>query len=148
MTKVNQAYSCVNALEWINHLNNLVAYWTRKHRIDSRQEMELVQIYKGRPRLFLKPNGLADPPNTMPDHDDVAQNLSDFWNWCVLDSCRSIIKSGRLFMRKGSKGVYKYEQSARCARAQQFQVSQHGACVRSSGAIQYRTNERCIPSAL
>ena len=46
----------------------------------------------------------AEPP---PDHDALLPDLSFFYNWCVLEGCRPILKCGRLYGRKGLWGQYK-----------------------------------------
>lgn len=33
--------------------------------------------------------------------------LTTLYNWCPLSSCKSIVKAGRAFTRKGLKGQYK-----------------------------------------
>jgi len=36
--------------------------------------------------------------------------LSSIYHWCTLGNCRSIVKSGRVFVRKGLQGPYKLMQ--------------------------------------
>ena len=36
--------------------------------------------------------------------------LSDMWDWCVLEGCRPICLSGRLFLRKGKWSKFRYVQ--------------------------------------
>ncbi len=33
--------------------------------------------------------------------------LGNVWNWCTIEGCRNIIKSGRLFHKKSSYGAFK-----------------------------------------
>lgn len=71
--------------------------------------MDLAHHVTGRPRLTPhKRRDLPDaPPDPPPDPDAALLDLSTFYNWCVLDSCRAILKCGRLFGRKGLRGMYK-----------------------------------------
>lgn len=101
-----QAHSRRDAVEWATRLNELVVYWTQRHRVDARQEMELVQAVSGRPRYVLPRDRREDAPEVTPDPDDASQFLGTFWHWCVLDGCRSIVKSGRLYAKRGLKGQY------------------------------------------
>lgn len=53
------------ALEWIKRLKALVSYWTRRHRVDARQEMDLTHAVSGRPRWSssdVAPDVLSDYP--------------------------------------------------------------------------------------
>jgi hypothetical protein len=38
---------------------------------------------------------------------DLMPELSSLYHWCTLDNCRSTVKSGRVFIRKGLQGQYK-----------------------------------------
>ncbi|EJD50692.1 hypothetical protein AURDEDRAFT_83726 [Auricularia subglabra TFB-10046 SS5] len=103
-----EANSRADTLEWIARLNALVAYWTQRHRIDARNEMDLVQATGGRPRFVLPRDRRHNVPEVTPDPDDASPYLGVFWHWCVLEGCRAIIKAGRLFMKHGLKGQYEY----------------------------------------
>jgi len=88
-----EAYSCTVALQWIAKLQSLVSYWTRRHRVDAREEMDLTHAIRGRPKWGsskIVPDAAADHPH-----------LEEFWNWCVLEGCRPIIKAGRLYEKRG-----------------------------------------------
>ncbi|TDL23189.1 hypothetical protein BD410DRAFT_787507 [Rickenella mellea] len=103
------------ALEWISHLRELISYWTLRHRADARSEMELLHESTGRQRLTLArrvKHSEEDelPPEGPPDPDANVPYLSPYWNWCVLDACRPIIKSGRAFVKRGLRGQYKHMQ--------------------------------------
>ncbi len=99
------------ALEWIERLRALIRYWKKRHFIDSRLEMDVIHFALDRPRLtphrrwqaedkLLPPEYLTDPHNTLP-------YLSTLYNWCVLDGCRPITKTGRVYARQGLRGSYK-----------------------------------------
>lgn len=48
-----------------------------------------------------------EAPEAPPDPDSAPLALGVFYNWCVLEGCRSIVKGGRLYERKGVQGQYK-----------------------------------------
>ncbi|EGN92139.1 hypothetical protein SERLA73DRAFT_117776 [Serpula lacrymans var. lacrymans S7.3] len=92
-----EAFSCQTCLEWIERLRLLVIYWRIRHRTDAQDEMEI--SYSGNERLR--------PPA---DPDSILPTLGAVYNWCVLTDCRSILKGGRIFTRKGLRGQYKLVQ--------------------------------------
>jgi len=47
----------------------------------------------------ITPGKLERVTNLPPDPTHGSQYLSTFWNWCTLDACRSVLKSGRLFTK-------------------------------------------------
>lgn len=98
------------ALEWISRLRQLVSYWKKRHQVDARSEMDVVHTATGRPRITPHKHVHADeemPPEAPPDPDASSPDLSLFYHWCVLEGCRPISKSGRLFGRQGLKGQYR-----------------------------------------
>jgi len=108
-----EAHSRKIALQWIKRLRKLVSYWTRSHRVDARQEMELQRAVSGQARFSARQisryrDGLA--PERPPDVDDVSHHLSSFWNWTVLLAKRPLIRSGRTFLQKGIRGQFKLMQ--------------------------------------
>ncbi|EPQ54943.1 hypothetical protein GLOTRDRAFT_43400 [Gloeophyllum trabeum ATCC 11539] len=106
-----EAHSRRIALEWIDRLRALVRYWKHRHRIDAREEMNVVQLGTGRarptPRIFRDGHTMHTLP---PDPEASLPDLSNIFNWCVLDKCRPILKGGKLYVRKGLRGRYKYVQ--------------------------------------
>jgi hypothetical protein len=78
--------------------------------------MDLMQLGSNRPRvtpridLYEDPNAvteaLTDPHANLPA-------LGAIYNWCVLDGCKSIIKKGKLFTRRGLRGQYKCDSGSR-----------------------------------
>ena len=112
-----QTYSCAAALEWITRLRPLVSYWKKRHQADARLEMDIAHASTGRDRITpQRPrdehthdggahrDGPIEPPL---DRDGTLPDLSFFYNWCVIEGCRPILKCGRLYGRKGLYGQYK-----------------------------------------
>ena len=112
---VFQTYSCAAALEWIVRLRPLVSYWKKRHQADARLEMDIAHTATGRERIT--PHRPRDehaherehdmPHEPPPDRDAALPDLSFFYNWCVIEGCRPILKCGRLYGRKGLYGQYK-----------------------------------------
>ncbi|KAI6114026.1 hypothetical protein F5141DRAFT_1213159 [Pisolithus sp. B1] len=107
-----QAYSCRNCHEWIDKLQALITYWTRRHKEDAELEMDISDTINQRPRLTPRlprcHNGsgsstLREEPR---DLEASLPSLTSLYRWCVLSDCRSVIKSGRVFMRRGFRGQY------------------------------------------
>ncbi|TBU28603.1 Pleckstrin homology domain-containing protein [Dichomitus squalens] len=113
-----EAYSCATALEWIVRLRQLVSYWKKRHQVDARLEMNIAHVSTGRERITpQRPRedhphsaGHDTPPEPLPNHEAALPELTFFYNWCVLDGCRAILKCGRLHGRKGWWGQYKHIQ--------------------------------------
>ncbi|QRW06517.1 nuclear pore complex protein [Ceratobasidium sp. AG-Ba] len=102
-----EAYSRRTSLEWITRLRELVKYWTRRHRVDARDEMELVFATQGRARFTIPKLGKEEAPEGY-FPDGASPYLAKFWNWCVIDGCRAIVKSGRLYTKKGIRKDFKH----------------------------------------
>ncbi|KAI0372157.1 hypothetical protein BV20DRAFT_940447 [Pilatotrama ljubarskyi] len=118
-----EAYSCAAAQEWIVRLRPLISYWKKRHQYDARLEMDIAHASTGRPPITLARRredrhhghghghrhdvGAEDTP---PNRDASLPDLDFFFNWCVLDGCRPILKCGRLYGRKGWWGQYKHIQ--------------------------------------
>lgn len=113
--KAVQAYSCATALEWIVRLRPLISYWKKRHQVDARLEMNVAHFSTGRERITpQRPRSEHPhagerelPTEPPPDRDASLPDLSFFYNWCVLEGCRPILKCGRLYGRKGWWGRYK-----------------------------------------
>ncbi|CAE6461333.1 unnamed protein product [Rhizoctonia solani] len=102
-----EAHSRNICLEWIANLRNLIKYWTRRHRVDARDEMELVFATQGRVRFTTPKSGREEAPEGLIP-DAASPYLAKFWNWCVLDGCRTIVKAGRLYTKKGIRKQFKH----------------------------------------
>ena len=97
------------AIEWIERLRALVLYWKQRHRADAKEEMDLAQAR--RPRLTPLTRVVNDrdyPPEPPPDASAILPALGTLYNWCILEGCKPIVKGGKVFMRKGLYGQYKY----------------------------------------
>ncbi|KAI0648051.1 Pleckstrin homology domain-containing protein [Trametes meyenii] len=112
-----EAYSCSAALEWIVRLRPLISYWRQRHQYDARLEMDVAHSSTGRPRITPRHmrgdhehGHRREAPDSPPDRDASLPDLDFFYNWCVLDGCRPILKCGRLYGRKGWWGQYKHVQ--------------------------------------
>ncbi|KAI8978669.1 Pleckstrin homology domain-containing protein [Trametes punicea] len=115
-----EAYSCATALEWIVRLRPLISFWKKRNQFDARLEMDIAHLSTGRPPITPqrpkedhrhyhghRHDAAADFP---PDRHASIPELDYFYNWCVLDGCRPILKCGRLYGRKGWWGQYKHIQ--------------------------------------
>ncbi|KAF9220965.1 hypothetical protein BS17DRAFT_786276 [Gyrodon lividus] len=110
-----EAHSCRDCIEWITRLRALVTYWSQRHRTDAQDEMDVAYTASKRIRLTPQlskcnhakghptPSEPTDPGSSLPV-------LASLYHWCALDTCRSIIKAGRMFTRKGLRGQYKLVQ--------------------------------------
>ncbi|KAI5475812.1 hypothetical protein MNV49_000823 [Pseudohyphozyma bogoriensis] len=103
-----EAHSTSVAAEWIGRLNALRDYWIRRERVDAQEQMAMVPPSHSIPSLrrLERERERSDLPPE--DDDDVSfPLLSKIYNWCVIDSCRSILAAGRLYVRKGARGRFK-----------------------------------------
>ena len=96
-------------------LRQLVSYWKKRYQVDARLEMNIAHVSTGRERITPqrpredRPHaaGHDTPLEPLPDREAALPELTFFYNWCVLDGCRAILKCGRLHGRKGWWGQYK-----------------------------------------
>ena len=92
-----------------------MSYWKKRHQVDARLEMDIAHVSTGRERITPQrpredhshPGGHETPIEPPPDRDASLPDLTFFYNWCVIDGCRPILKCGRLYGRKGWWGQYK-----------------------------------------
>ncbi|KAJ4482213.1 Pleckstrin homology domain-containing protein [Lentinula aciculospora] len=103
-----ETFSCMFTNEWVEKLQALVNYWRVKHRIDAKEEMKLAQGYRPpvTPHIYAETDRTmyAEPPV---DPSSTLPALGSLFNWCVLDGCKPIAKSGKVFMRQGLHGQYR-----------------------------------------
>ncbi|KAJ3910630.1 Pleckstrin homology domain-containing protein [Lentinula edodes] len=103
-----ETFSCRVTIEWVEKLQALVSYWRMKHGNDAKEEMEIAEGYRPlvTPHIYAEADrtiyaGLpVDPSSTLPA-------LGSLFNWCVLEGCKPIVKSGKVFMRQGLHGQYR-----------------------------------------
>ncbi|KAF8516818.1 Pleckstrin homology domain-containing protein [Hysterangium stoloniferum] len=105
-----ETYSCAVAKEWVERLDGLVKYWACRHRIDASQEMEILRATGGSPGHLMARVSDQVVPRRPPDYDEASQMFPAFWNWCVMDECQSVVRNGRLFLRRGLRGQYRLMQ--------------------------------------
>lgn len=129
-----EAYSRSVACEWMRRLTDIARYWKRREKIEA---LEMMSASGYDPALIQKRLQVRAEPRRLIqslDKDRATMTLSSIWNWCVLDACRGIIRSGRLFTKKkpysafvsrycilvgGRILTYKLMTSTRTARARQ-----------------------------
>ncbi len=108
-----QTWSARVAIEWIERLRALIRYWKQRHFVDTRHEMDVVQLATGRPRIT--PQRLRDDddddeagPTELPPNPAVTlPYLSSMYHWCVFEGCRSITKSARIYVRQGHQDRFR-----------------------------------------
>ncbi|KAJ7288432.1 Pleckstrin homology domain-containing protein [Mycena rebaudengoi] len=107
-----EAHSRKVAVEWIERLQALVAYWKQRHRIDADEEMDLAQAQ--RPRLTPRRHVLQDdcelPPDPPADPSAPLPALGSLYSWCVLEGCKPVIRGGKVYVRRGLHGQYRFVQ--------------------------------------
>ncbi|KAJ7645455.1 Pleckstrin homology domain-containing protein [Mycena polygramma] len=107
-----EAHSRKVALEWIERLQALVVYWKQRHRIDASDEMDLAQAYRPRltPRRHVLRNDSELAPEAPVDTSAPLPALGGLYSWCVLKGCKPVIRGGKIYMRRGLYGQYKFVQ--------------------------------------
>ncbi|KAJ7459760.1 Pleckstrin homology domain-containing protein [Mycena latifolia] len=107
-----EAYSRKVAVEWIERLRALIVYWKQRHRIDASEEMDLAQA--NRPRLTTRRHVMRNDSELAPeppiDTSAPLPALSTLYSWCVLEGCKPVIRGGKMFVRRGLHGQYKFVQ--------------------------------------
>jgi hypothetical protein len=110
---LSQAHSCRDCIEWITRLRILVTYWSQRHRVDAKDEMDVAYLESKSVRLtpplrkYNHVKGHPTPSEPPIGSDSSLPGMTLLYPWCALDSCRSIVKAGRVFARKGLRGQYK-----------------------------------------
>ncbi|KAG9315912.1 hypothetical protein JVU11DRAFT_3562 [Chiua virens] len=109
-----EAHSAQDCIEWVTRLRALVTYWSQRHRVDVKDEMDFALVASTRarltPRIVKCTHGIEHSTPPEPPINCEAPVLTSLYNWCPLSGCRSIIKAGRAFTRKGLRGQYKLVQ--------------------------------------
>ncbi|GAA94409.1 uncharacterized protein L969DRAFT_53001 [Mixia osmundae IAM 14324] len=87
-----QCYSRATAEEWVQRLSALVVYWARRQRVDALEQMP-------------RPAKIEEQPvSALPELDESALSAARY-NWCILQGCRGITLSGRLY-HKAATGPF------------------------------------------
>ncbi|WVQ83201.1 hypothetical protein IAT38_005340 [Cryptococcus sp. DSM 104549] len=84
-----EAHSKEVAQEWVERLQALKAFWKRRHRVEARNRMDVTQS-RGHHNIFAG-TSLSQEPDSA---------LSEVWDWCIIQGCRSVCLAGRLYMKK------------------------------------------------
>ncbi|KAJ7044004.1 Pleckstrin homology domain-containing protein [Mycena alexandri] len=107
-----EAHSRKVAVEWIERLQALIGYWKQRHRIDANEEMDLAQAYRPRltPRRHVMRNDSQIAPEAPVDTSAPLPALGNLYSWCVLQGCKPVIRGGKVFIRQGLYGQYKFVQ--------------------------------------
>ena len=95
-------------MEWVTHLRALAQYWAMRYRQDTVNEMNIKEnLVEERITVSKRnyKNGYRLPTSGM-DVENTTLHLDEFWHWCVLDGCRQIVKSGRVYMKKKYRAQY------------------------------------------
>ncbi|KAI5122450.1 hypothetical protein M0805_008762 [Coniferiporia weirii] len=104
-----ETYSTKVAVEWVTHLRASIVYWTKRRRGDTASQMNIVQesLDGGRITVARQYNkGERKIAPLPPNPENASQYMNEFWHWCVLDGCRQVIKSGRMYIKTKSRGQY------------------------------------------
>ncbi|KIK86882.1 hypothetical protein PAXRUDRAFT_152537 [Paxillus rubicundulus Ve08.2h10] len=111
-----EAHSCRDCIEWITRLRTLVTYWSQRYRMDAKDEMDVAYMESKsvrltpQPRKYNRVKGHPTPSEPPIGSGSSLPALTSLYPWCALDNCRSIVKAGRVFARKGLRGQYKLVQ--------------------------------------
>ncbi|KAK4056605.1 hypothetical protein OIO90_002453 [Microbotryomycetes sp. JL221] len=90
--------------EWVGRLKALVAFWTRRQITTAREQMELIGPILRKPH----PDSThTDPRDRDDDQDPDPMLLTRVYNFCIKDGCRPVLLSGRFFIKKGLRGMFK-----------------------------------------
>ncbi|KAM0745749.1 hypothetical protein T439DRAFT_306612 [Meredithblackwellia eburnea MCA 4105] len=104
-----ECYSVSVANEWIGRLQALVTYWTRRERVDAIEQMELqpsksnapgIQRFRGKTVV----REAMDPAEAI---ELASPLLARLYNFCILQSCRSIMRGGRFYVKTGVRGRFR-----------------------------------------
>ncbi|SPO24017.1 uncharacterized protein UTRI_03442_B [Ustilago trichophora] len=102
-----EAFSAPVAREWVERVSELVKYWRRRERADATElmyaaGMDVSEIHKQLQGRKTHTSGIDGV-----DEQKLSPMLGNIWNWCQIEGCRNIIRSGRLFHKKSSYSAFK-----------------------------------------
>ncbi|TKY85544.1 hypothetical protein EX895_005706 [Sporisorium graminicola] len=102
-----EAFSASIAREWVERIAELVKYWRRRERADAVELMyaagsDISELHKQLQGRSTHASGIEEV-----DDEKLSPILGNIWNWCQIQGCRNIIRSGRLFHKKSSYSAFK-----------------------------------------
>ncbi|BGP15078.1 hypothetical protein JCM10213v2_003033 [Rhodosporidiobolus nylandii] len=105
--------------EWVDRLRALATYWRRRERVDAIQLMELSPS-SGLVNRLPPPSTSArrhaydgaeldddgEPPLT---RNEIlsSPHLAHFYNWCIIEGCRALMKQAVMHVKAGLRGTYR-----------------------------------------
>ncbi|KAK0562823.1 hypothetical protein OC844_002504 [Tilletia horrida] len=103
-----EAYSASLARQWIDHLNQLKDYWKRKERLDAILHMQVEGSFDPSQLGEKAQRAMAEKRlrNPMSEAERISPLLTSLWNWCIVEGCRGIIRSGKLFHKRSAYAPY------------------------------------------
>lgn len=102
-----EAFSASVAREWVERITELVKYWRRRERADAVELMYASGIDMGELNKHLQGRKTRTDGFQGVDEERLSPILGNIWNWCAIEGCRNIIRSGRLFHKKSSYSAFK-----------------------------------------
>ncbi|CBQ69376.1 conserved hypothetical protein [Sporisorium reilianum SRZ2] len=102
-----EAFSASIAREWVERIAELVKYWRRRERADAVELMyaagvDISELHKQLQGRSTHTSGIEGV-----DEQKLSPILGNIWNWCQIEGCRNIIRSGKLFHKKSSYSAFK-----------------------------------------
>lgn len=112
LSSLLQVMSREIAKEWVSNLRRLINYWSQRHIVDTKAELDLLRETGPENSLVSKVHHRGDLGIPLrPDEGTFA--IGAFWNWCVIDGCRAILKGGRIHSKEKLRSQYTYVFHAR-----------------------------------
>ncbi|KAF9185469.1 hypothetical protein BGZ51_002642 [Haplosporangium sp. Z 767] len=101
-----RAYSAEAAYLWRDQLEKLAQYWTLRRHLDTKEHMAIAQAN------HQLASSLDDDEiqvgETINDWDNNRASCSpQIWNWCVVNGCRSVTKSGIMYMKPKLRSTFR-----------------------------------------
>ena len=87
-------------------------YWKQRLRDDTAIEMNLMKECHAEAVITVSRRSIwnnLSVPAPPQDSENASLYMDELWNWCSLEGCRQIIKSGRLFMKTKMRARYRYD---------------------------------------
>lgn len=106
-----QVHSRRVAIEWADRLHALVEYWKHRSRVSAEEEIDLGQATHPRVTPKMRVHDEDEAPSENPHLSAHYPALDRLFNWCIIDGCQPITKAGRVYLRKGLRGQFKYDSS-------------------------------------